>query len=505
MSRFARLKATLGMGTDDTTTLPFEKYKNNPVGYARDVVGLKLTEEQKEALLKVAKRWRLALRSGRKIGKSTLDAVLALWWVATRPGARVILVAPTYRQVRAILWREVRRLHRNAKQPIGGVLHEAPERGLQFADGREIVGMSSDSPEAFQGWSGESESVLYIVDEASGVPEEIFSAIIGNLAGGGALVLTGNPTKSSGTFFDVFHTKQDHWDTMAVSSLNSPNVIADKIVISGLATRKWCEQMAAEWGTTSPLYQVHVQGEFATQAENAIIGLGLVEEGRNRWPDLNRLGPYDKRQLGPLELGVDPARFGDDSSIIFARRGVFAYEPFEFRNLDSNQLAARVEGIVAELRHDEERPTVRVDVIGIGAGVYDRLRESRLLIAQAVNVSETAVNSNYQRKRDEVWFELRDWLKSGGAIPPDTKLDGELVAPTYTILPTGKIKVESKDEIKSRLKRSPDRADALALAVYNPRRGIAKYLAAVEAMTKSMNEGPHVTANEFLQRKFGGF
>ena len=118
--------------------------------------------------------------------------------------------------------------------------------------------------------------------------------------------------------------------------------------------------------------------------------------------------------------------------------------------------------------HVDEKPIVRVDVIGIGASVYDQLKQSDLIEVEGVNVSCASTVATYARLRDEIWFRLRDWLKAGGCIPRDARLEAELVSPTYSMSPAGKVQVESKDAMKARLKRSPDRADALALCVQGP-------------------------------------
>lgn len=470
------------------------EYERDPVGFTENVLGLSLTPYQKSVLVYVAAWGRVAWRSGHKVGKSTVMACLALWWVCTHIGARVVLFAPTARQIRSILWREIRRLHRKAVVPIGGELFDVPDRGLQFPDGREVIGFATDQPERMAGISGPA--MLFLGDESSGVTEDLFAAIAGNLAGGGKLVLCGNPTRTSGTFYDAFTRKAEFYKQAHTSSLESPNCIGGTPV-PGLATPEWCAEMLAEWGRESPLYQVRVLGEFPSQAENAVIPLELVEAAVARWRDLAQT-----EAIGALEFGLDPARFGDDESVLVPRRGLKAFEPIAFRNLDGIQLAARVIEVANRLRRADERPVVRVDVIGIGASVYDQLKQNSSIRTIAVNVGEASTNANHARKRDEVWFTLRDWLKDGGAIPDDVKLQGELVAPTYSFDVRGKIKVESKDDMKARLKRSPDRADALALAVYTPRNDFTRNF--IEAMRRlAAGDVPSYFKSPALYRKDG--
>ena len=315
-----------------------------------------------------------------------------------------------------------------------------PDAGLQFPDGREIVGFSTAEPERMSGISGAN--LLFIIDEASGVPEAIFEAIEGNRAGGARLMLFSNPTQTSGTFFDAFGTKREFWHPIHISSEETPNAHEGRVVIPGLATREWIDEKRREWGEASPLYQVRVRGDFPSQAENAIISLALVEDATARWADT----PTE----GTLTLGVDVARFGDDETVIFPVRGRRALPPVIERKLDTVQVAGRVLEVARRLRTESERPIVRVDVIGVGAGVYDQLAQAPEVDVHAVNVAESPSGTENQERfallRDQMWFGLAAWLKEGGAIPDDPKLAAELVAPIYTFDVRGRIKVETKDK-----------------------------------------------------------
>jgi hypothetical protein len=442
------------------------KYRDDPVGYARDVLGIEPWSRQAEVLQAVAEHPRVGVRSGHKVGKSTNAAILALWWVSTRAQARVIFTSAVARQVRTILWREMRRLYRGARRPIGGELFEQPDRGLEFADGREVLGFTSDEAEKFSGISGPN--LLFILDEASGIAEAIYESTRGSLAGGGRLVLFSNPTRTSGFFFDAFNRRSDFWKLIHISSAESPNITGEA-EIPGLATAEWMQDLLDEWGAESPLFQVRVLGDFPVQAANAVIGLALVEAAVARWQGLGGERARMAEGLGVLQLGCDPARFGDDESVCIARRGNVVLEVLAWRGLDTVQLAARVLEVARRLRRSDERPVVAVDVIGIGAGVADQIKQATDVELREINVGEASSVATYSRTRDELWFALRDWLRADGASPNDAKLAGELVAPTYGFEPSGKLKVESKDEMRKRLKRSPDRADALALAVYEKR------------------------------------
>lgn len=441
--------------------------RGTPVEFAREVLGLRLWSRQEEILRAAFEHSRVAVRSGHKIGKSTSAVALALWFASDperRPGARVVMTSSSARQVRTILWRELRRLYRPVKDKLGGELHKVPDAGLVWDDGREILGFSTDEPEKMAGVSGEH--VLFIVDEASGVPEEIFEAIEGNRAGGARLVMFSNPTRASGTFFDAFHAKRQFWKGLRVSSEEAAAVSPP---IPGLATRGWIEEKAEEWQRDSPIYQVRVCGNFPQQGECAVVALDAIERARER---------FDAREstaLDALEVGVDVARFGDDETVLAARRGQHALPLRALPNGDGPDTAGRVLAEVAALRSGNEPVRIKIDVIGVGASVYDTLIRTAPngVEVLAVNVAESATahgpdgEERYARLRDQLWFALRDWIREGGELPDDGKLEAELLAPEYSFDARGRYVVESKDRIKAKIQRSPDRADALALAVFN--------------------------------------
>lgn len=371
------------------------------------------------------------------------------------------------RQVKSILWKELQRVHREAPHALGGIVQKVPDAGYHFPDGREVIGFSTSEPEKMAGFSGPN--ILFILDEASGIDEPIFEAIEGNRAGGARIVLFSNPTRTSGTFYDAFNSKRELWHTLHVSSEETPNVCGDGPAIPGLATKGWVDEKRIEWGphyAESPLYQVRVGGNFPTQGENAVIPLAFVELAASRWAETVA--------DGRLEIGVDVARFGDDETVIVLRRGLRVLG-IEVRNgLDGPGVAAEVMALVrTHRRPGEVKPRVKVDVIGVGASAYDALAVSKEIETLAVNVSESADRNpsegpGYHRLRDQLWFALRDWLRDGGTFPPDGRLEAELVAPLYGFDSQGHVQVEPKSQIKKRLGRSPDRADGLALSVYEP-------------------------------------
>jgi phage terminase large subunit len=409
----------------------------------------------------VANYPRVACKSGQKTGKSFALAILAVWWVMTRDRGYCLLTAPTYTQIKDPLWKELfslRALAARSGIELGGELLKEPSSGWSWPGDRKIFGRSTDKPERLQGIS--SPNLLVIVDEASGYDPELWDPLVGNLVGGGKLCATSNPTEASGPFFDAFTQKAEFWLPLTFRSDQTPNYIEGRRVIPGLATREDVDAIRTEYGEKSAIYQTRVLGEFPTQGDNAVIPYGLVTAAQRRHAET--------QATGRLHIGVDVARFGDDETIIRPRRGLKALPPKILQGFDNVDVAGEVLRLARELRTNREIPLVKIDEIGNGSGVVDVLSRSEELEVRGVNVAETATAEGYHRMRDQLWFAIAAWLREGGALEDDARLLSELVAPTYGFDAQGRAQVETKDDIKQRLGRSPDRADALALAIYEP-------------------------------------
>lgn len=484
------------LSTDSVLT----EYAEDPVGFARDLLGYELEFElpdgerctyQADIARAVLAHSKVAVRSSHKLGKSLVAVLLAIWWVVTRADSRAVLTAASDRQVRRVLWRELRKMHRRLVKRGIELMPQArldPATGCQWPDGREIIGFATKLPENAAGFS--EANLFFVLDEGSGIPTEIYEAFAGNMAGGAKMLSLSNPTQTSGWFYEAFNVRREFWHTMHLSCQDSPNFRAGKTIVPGLATREYEAEIAAAYGVDSPFYQVRVGGNFPLQVSNAVIGLGLVEAARARWDE-------EAKTTGVLELGVDVARFGDDDSAVAARRGLKLYTPDwlerRFRSADlravvhgydSKAVAGVVIRVMRALRVPGERVVIKLDAGGgYGGGVADELRAQQEAgeLDAAVEIIEVnvAVSSKepekYPQLRDELWFNLRWFLHDGGMMAGDARLEAEMIAPLYTMTRLGQFKVESKDDIKARLGRSPDRADAVCLAVYDAGGAVPTY------------------------------
>lgn len=458
-------------------------YRDDPVRYCADILDVQLWERQAEIARHVAGNRRTAVRSGHKVGKTELAAALLLWWCTTRANARGIFTAPTIRQVEEALWAAVRRLIERATKrgyhifPDVGI---SPSVGARWKDGRRLFGFAASHPDKVSGPSGAD--ILFVLDEASGIEAGIWQAAQGILAGtdatSGRVLAAGNPTQPSGWFYDAFNEKRSLWgNPFRISSADTPNVIAGKVIIPGLTSADYVREQAEEYGEDSPIYQVRVLGDFPTSASNQVISLGLIEGALERWHDKTITD-----ECAVVEFGVDVARFGDDDSAVAARRGARLYTPayFEkecgFRTVvngyDSVKVAALVVQCVNTIARAGEKVRIKVDVTGgFGEPVCAMLavhKQNGVLseFVDIVHVNFAAASSDpatYPVLRDELWFNGRKILREC-AMYPDPKAESELIAPTYGPDLKGRNKVEKKRDTKKRLGRSPDRADAILLA-----------------------------------------
>lgn len=502
--------------------LPNARYRQDPVSFFREVLGIEPWSEQVKALEALRDHDRVAWKSGRRVSKSNTVGGAPLWWYSSDETlqARVIVTAPTARQVDAIIWRELSMLRAKAgrcitckeQDPfgrritapcphsalIGGEIGELARTGLRAkveGDFREVVGFTARTGEAFQGYAGPD--MLFLADEASGIGQAIFDVITGNLAGGGKLMLTGNPTQNSGEFYDAFHSRKlDLSDpegigyfTMTTSSEQSPNVVANKIVVPGLATARYIREREAEWGRDSSMFKIHVLGEFAENEEGRIFSVAVIDAATRRWQqrieDMEELSvktpakvPDYLRALGRLYVGLDPAGAtgtGDDTSLCF-RRGDHAFKFEKRRGLDAEQHLILLLALLSQKRLPREVPVVVLDASGsIGAELAGRLRAHAEMHPEdfklvALRASDRAVRQPHvhDRIRDDLTANLEAWLRSGGEIPADSKLPQEMYVMEWETGANGKQKVTAKTKIKKELGRSPDGYDSLALACWEP-------------------------------------
>lgn len=412
--------------------------------------------------LDMPEMYRQAIASGRGIGKSAMVAWLVHWMLSTRLGSTTIVTANTEQQLRSRTWPEIGKwltlsvnghwFDRTATtiKPAAW-FQEALERDLNIDCGYYYAQSqlwSEENPDAFAGIHSTA-GVQLIMDEASGIPESIYTVSEGFFTEptkNRFWHAFSNPRRNQGAFYESFHSAAAFWNTRQIDSRTVEGT--DKQVF---------DQMVAQYGTDSPQVRVEIAGEFPRTDDSTVIAPDLVRSAMSRDVTLSA--------SEPIIWGLDPSRQGGDQTALAKRQGNTVFEVKTFRNMDLMELCGAImveyDTATAMNRPDE----VCIDVIGLGAGVYDRLRELGEIPVVGVNVAEApSIKGTYLNLRAELWFNMRDWLmRRDCRLPQDEALYAELIAPQFDFNSAGKIRLESKDRMRRRGVKSPDRGDALAL------------------------------------------
>ena len=466
--------------------------REDPVNFACNILGVDPWDKQKQILSAIAAKRSVAVRSCNGAGKTFTAAITILWWLMSYDNAIVITTAPSERQVREILWRELRNLYVPVRDIIGGKLTRTR---LEFSPKRYAYGFSTNTEDRFQGFH--SGNILVIVDEASGVDEFIYNAISGvTTSRNSKLLLIGNPHGYAGTFYDAFHKDRKQFETIHISAFDLPafkdqaiteenikdveypdpitddtdvipagNTVfpaeagiqgninyADSLI--GLSSPQWALDLFNRQGPQSSVYQTRVLGQFPEEADDTLIPLRDVEAAVKRQSQI----PTDT----PPVMGVDVARFGNDKTVIIIRHGPKVIYIDELRKSDIVNTTGAV--VTAALKYKVKN--VIVDEIGVGTGVLDNLKADKRFDAIGLNGSNSPNNTElYLNKRVEVFDGLRQRFADGDiSIPNDPELISQLASLTYKYNARGQLQLESKDQIRSTGRQSPDKADAIALA-----------------------------------------
>jgi len=421
-------------------------YEKHPDLFVEDLLGVTPQDWQREVMSAVAKgQRRCSIRSGHGVGKSSCASWLMIWFLLTRYPVKIVVTAPTASQLFDALFAECKRWIKELPTPIKSLLEMKSDR-IELGSSPTEAFISartsrSESPESLAGVH--ADHVLLVVDEASGVPESVFEAAYGSMSGKDATtILLGNPTRSSGYFYETHTRLRDSWWTKQVSCLDSPLVSPDFIA-----------EMELKYGADSNAMRVRVLGEFPLAEDDTLISLHAVEQASKR--------VVEQPEGTPVVWGLDVARYGDDASVLCIRQGRHLQALHRWKKLSLMELSGRVLDLLNSA--DEPPEEILVDSIGLGAGVLDRLRELDIS-ARGVNVSESpAMADRYANLRAELWDLTKSWFNEEVQIPNDDSLIADLTAPRYSFNSSGKMIVESKAETKKRLGRSTDFADSLVL------------------------------------------
>jgi phage terminase large subunit len=419
------------------------------VGFCRDILGVDPWEMQCRILEALAREPRVTVRSGNGIGKTLVAAWATLWFLYTRPGCIVVTTAPTGSQVKNLLWRRIRAAYTESKTPLPG---RCMTQQLECGTNWYALGISTDEEVNFQG-PHSAAGVLLIGDEASGLKPWMFAAMSGSLTEPGAKqLLIGNPNDPTGSFYES-HKSWAPEQRFHISAFDVP---------AHVLRPEWKDEIAAEFGTESPVYQVRVLGEFPDAGEGSLFPMSLIEAAQKR--------EIEPEKDAPCVVGVDVAYEGGDESVAYVRRGGQIVAAEYWRGFNTLLSA----GKVTPLAKAWEASRINIDVIGYGAGAKDQLcgnfKETGTTVS-GINVGMKARDpERFFNLRSELFWGLRQRFVDGDISIPasDGMLMDQLLTLKFSYTPRGQIKVDSKDEIRKLRPAnakwsSPDRADALCL------------------------------------------
>lgn len=449
-----------------------EAYEDDAEAFVREVFEVEPFDDQLEIIDAYNRRdRRIAKRSGHGPGKTTSLAWIILHHAIFRFPQKTVCTAPTKDQLYEALMAETTKWYHKLPPELQVFEIKADSFVHKSRPKQSFISFrtsSADNPEALAGIH--EDWVLLIVDEASGVAEKVYESAAGSMSGKNAItILTGNPTRRAGTFFDVFH-KTDMmamWTRLHVSSEGHPNVDPD-----------FLRQIETQHGRDSNQYRVRVLGEFPIIDDDTVIPWKWLEDAMKRDIEPTRVRPI---------WGLDVARKGRDASALSKRQGNVLLEPIQIRRgRDTMETAGWIKHEWDTTLPSLRPSSINIDLIGIGAGVLDRLRELKLPV-RGINVSESASsNDKFDRLRSELWwkgrtfFERKDarlhgkgwtwdkglelWVPHPNKPWKDEFLAAELALPTFDYTSAGKIAMEAKKVTMKRTGQpSPNRADAFLL------------------------------------------
>lgn len=487
------------------------------VEFVQDVLGRDPWHKQREIIADVFQYPVVAVKSCNAAGKSDLASDAALTFLMCKPNSIVITTAPTWRQVKDVLWRYIRTKH--SKAPVKLSAAQCNQVGLDLNEEWFAVGLSTKDSEKFFGYH--ADDILVIIDEASGVEEEIWIGVDAVTPNLNAHVLAiGNPTNPDGRFYKMFQDPLVRKHTITV--FDTPNFTANgltnieqlvnhftppsdledessqikymmeqqkklKSPIPALISPMTVYRRYIQWGTEHPMWEALIMAQFPSQASTALIPLGLILKSVEVWKqivqadkdkafakEVSKRPEWSIKRPETWNYGVDVARFGDDTTVLAPARGGFVEKLISWGKVDTSITTER---IIEQISKHDFWASLRIDDIGVGGGVSDQLNKIKRDDPQKYHYKVVRINASAGTSNPDKWYNLRTeifdklaqmFIDHEIAIPDDEELVSELA--TIRVKYVGKdnqIKqVEAKANIKDRLKRSPDKADALAMAMF---------------------------------------
>lgn len=450
-------------------------YYHDPVLWAEEVLGAELWSKQKEMLTSLAQNKRTAVKSAHSTGKSYTMGIAACWWISTRgPNSLVVSTAPTYNQVHNILWEEIRKHYvENGlpgkitqddqwKTPVEGIDDKGNKRIIekQIAFGRRPADMDFS---AFQGLH-RPDGVMFLIDEAVGCPEMIFTAAEVNTTAENCRILAiANPDDIQTAFGRIFKQNDPTWNKLTISAYDTPNFTGEDVspkLASLLPQLQWVEDMKVQWGEDSARFKAKISAEFPEESDAMFFSQANIDKAI----DTEVAENLDK----PCVLGVDIARMGDDYNAVYTNHQGRLRLYDKWNKVTLTETAGRIHRIAIDTNADE----VRIDGSGIGAGVIDILmndgnydRKGYKVIAM-IGSGKSPDTLRWLNARALYYDQMREKMakRELDIDPKDEKLLDEMLMIKFKFSAKGGVQIESKDDMRSRGMKSPDNLDAAVYA-----------------------------------------
>jgi len=438
-----------------------------PQVFVREVFGVTPDPWQDDILEAFPHNQRIAMQACKGPGKTALLAWLSWNFLVTRPTPNIAATSVSGDNLRDGLWKEMAKwqntsplLQEMFQWTTTRITTKKKETQADWFMSARTWPKSGNSEEQANTLAGlHTDYIMFLLDEAGSIPDAVMASAEAALASckEGHIVMAGNPTHLGGPLYRAATSEKDLWHRVEITGdpddpkawVNAPRVGTEPAAMNRLQLHTY--------GRDNAWCKAYILGEFPDEALNALIGIEDVLAAQQRHLEPSQYDWAQKR------LGVDVARFGDDRTVIFPRQGMAAFKPVQLRGMATTDIAARV--AMAQASWGSELNLVD-DTGHWGHGVIDNLLAAGIP-SMGIQFHGKAINPRYKNRRAEMWLEMTDAIKKGMALPNVPELVAELTTPTYTFV-NGTFQLEEKDQIKSRLGRSPDLADALALTFAIP-------------------------------------
>lgn len=421
-------------------------YKHNILAFIR-MMGAEPTLQQilfiQDAI--ASHKARVAVKSCTSSGKTAALAWLILWAIAIEDDIRILATAPTYPLLNRVLRTEVDKWYLKmpeVMQDVYVMTNDNIRRKGNKTHRCDFATGSSDNEQALAG--GHSSNYWIIVDEGSAIDDYVYEVLMGTLSygQGGRLLITSNPTRSTGFYYDLFNESNPFWKLHTFTAFDSPNIKQETI-----------DEFKHTYGEDHDFYRVRILGEFPKATSTQFITSDEIDSSLNTQLELPVYHHY------PKVAGIDVARFGDDMTIFVTRQGPKILDITNFKGLNTMEVAGHMLTYWKQWQHD----TVFVDGTGLGAGVVDRGREFDIPLVDVIVGSKSSNPHKYMNLRSQLWGSMKEWMGNGADIPADPDIKKQLLSMEYGYNLKLQIQLMGKKELKKKNGFSPDIPDAIAL------------------------------------------